>query len=139
MISSAGGEMSHPQAPAAATRPERRKSPRLPARNRILGTLLNMDRPVTIREIGFGGFATETVEPLPISELHDVQFTARDDKTAVLRAQSLYSWPSCLDDGSPCYVTGFEFRPEEPDEAQAIVRMLIEKVTAVGLYDDVSR
>jgi hypothetical protein len=30
----------------------------------------------------------------------------------------------------------FEFRPDEPAEAQQIVKMLIEKVTATGLYTD---
>ena len=120
----------------AQRRPERRKSPRLPVRGRLLACLLEADRPVRIREISLGGFATETVEPLPISVRHDVRFTARDDKSAVISAVSLHSWPSCLSDGTPCFVTGFEFRPDDPDKAQQTVRMLIEKVTAVGLYND---
>jgi hypothetical protein len=124
-----------PQMPAER-RPERRKSPRLPVRGRLLACLVETDRPLRIREISLGGFATETVEPLPVSVRHDVRFTARDDKSAVISAVSLHSWPSCSSDGSPCYVTGFEFRPENPDEAHHTVRMLIEKVTAVGLYHD---
>lgn len=124
------------ESPAASTGPERRRSPRLPVRDRILGCLVETDLPVRIREIGFGGFATETVEPLPLKEINDVRFTAEDDKTAVLRAQSLHSWPSCTDAGVPCFVTGFEFRPDDPIEAERIVKMLIEKITAVGLYGD---
>ena len=119
-----------------ARQQDRRKSPRLPVRGRLLACLVESDRPLRIREIGFGGFATETVEPLPLSVMHQVQFMAQDDKYAVLRAQSLHSWPSCLSDGTPCFVTGFAFVPDEPGEAQQIVKMLIEKVTATGLYSD---
>jgi len=68
--------------------------------------------------------------------MHQVQFTAQDDKSAVLRAQSLHSWPSCLSDGTPCFVTGFAFVPDRPAEDQQTVKMLIETVTATGLYSD---
>lgn len=133
--------MSQPQppGPTRATAPDRRKSPRLPVRDRILGCLVEADRPVRIREIGFGGFATETVEPLPVKAVHDVRFTARDDRSAVLRAQSLHCWPSCADDGTPCYVTGFVFRHEDSPDARQNIQMLIEKVTSVGLYEETSR
>lgn len=126
--------MNQQQTPQPARQADRRKSPRLPVRGRLLACLVETDHPLRIREIGFGGFATESVEPLPLSVLHQVQFTSVDDKSAVIRAQSLHSWPSCLSDGTPCFVTGFEFRPDEPAEAQQIVKMLIEKVTAPGLY-----
>jgi hypothetical protein len=119
-----------------ARQQDRRKSPRLPVRGRLLACLVESDRPLRIREIGFGGFATETVEPLPLSVMHQVQFTAQDDKSAVLRAQSLHSWPSCLSDGTPCFVTGFAFVPDRPAEDQQTVKMLIETVTATGLYSD---
>jgi hypothetical protein len=103
-------------------------------RGRLLATLLEADRPVRIREIGFGGFATETIEPLPTRVMQDVRFTAQDDMSADIRAIALYSWPSCASDGTPCFVTGFEFKPVEPAQAELAVKMLIEKVTAVGLY-----
>jgi hypothetical protein len=128
--------MTQPHSQPATHQPERRKSPRLPARGRLLATLLAADRPVRIREIGFGGFATETVDPLPTSVMHDVRFTAHDDISTVIRALALHSWPSCASDGTPCFVTGFEFQPEKPAEAEQAVKMLIEKVTAVGLYTE---
>ena len=128
--------MSQQQTTEHVRQVDRRKSPRLPVRGRLLACLVETDHPLRIREIGFGGFATETVEPLPLSVLHQVQFMSQDDKSAVLRALSLHSWPSCLSDGTPCFVTGFEFRPDEPTEAQRIVKMLIETVTAPGLYTE---
>lgn len=115
---------------------DRRKFPRLPVRDRLLACLLESDRPVRIREIGFGGFATETVEPLPVKVVQKVRFTAKNDRTAELHARSLHCWPSCLNDGTPCYVTGFAFQPDEENEGRRIVKMLIEEVTSVGLYDD---
>ena len=128
--------MSQQQTTQQARQVDRRKSPRLPVRGRLLACLVETDHPLRLREIGFGGFATETVGPLPLSVMHQVQFMSQDDKSAVLRALSLHSWPSCLSDGTPCFVTGFEFRPDEPTEAQRIVKMLIETVTAPGLYTE---
>jgi hypothetical protein len=126
--------MTQQSAQPADRQPDRRKSPRLLVRGRLLGCLLETDRPVRIREIGLGGFVTETIDPLPVSVRHEVRFTTEDDESAVIAAVSLHSWPSCASDGTPCFVTGFEFRPDDPVEAQRVVRMLIEKVTAVGLY-----
>ena len=113
---------------------DRRTAPRLPVRGRLLGTLLDVDWPVRIREISSGGFATETIEPLPVSVRHDVRFTAEDDESAVIPTVSVHSWPSCASDGTPCYVTGFEFRPDDGAEVGQAVQMLIDKVSAVGLY-----
>jgi hypothetical protein len=127
--------MNQQPAQPAERRSDRRKSARLPVRGRLLGTLLEADLPVRIRDIGLGGFATETIEPLPVSVSNDVRFTAQDDQTAVIPSMSVYSWPSCANDGTPCFVTGFEFRPHDTAEAERDVRMLIEKITAVGFYD----
>lgn len=127
--------MTQPAQPAQS-HADRRKSQRLPVRGRLVGCLLEIDRPVRIRDIGFGGFATETIEPLPVRATHAVQFTTQDDSTAVIPAVSLYSCPSCSSDGTPCFVTGFGFRPDEAPETTQAVQMLIEKVTAVGLYRD---
>jgi hypothetical protein len=114
---------------------ERRKYPRFRVHERILGHLVDSDRPVRIRDISFGGFATETVEPLPVGHVEVVRFMSRDDRAELLEAQSLHCWPSCFDDGSPCWVTGFAFVGEEPD-TRARVGQLIAVVTTTGLYED---
>jgi hypothetical protein len=118
----------------SATGSERRRFPRFRVREKLLGHLLETDRPVRIRDIGFGGFATETVEPLPVGRVVAVRFTSPDDRSAVLEAESLHSWPSCADDGTPCYVTGFRFTEGSPRQQ---VEQLVETVTTVGLYRDV--
>ena len=114
---------------------ERRKYPRFRVRERLLGYLVESDLPVRIRDISFGGFATETLEPLTVGRAELVRFTSRDDHTAQLQAQSVHSWPSCADDGTPCYVTGFAF-VGEIERAKADILRLIEVVTASTLYRD---
>ena len=111
---------------------ERRRFPRFRVRERLLAHLVDEDRPLRIRDIGFGGFATETIEPLAVGRIHAIRFMAQD-RTALLEAQSLHSWPSCADDGSPCYVTGFSFTTDTADVRER-VEQLIEVVTTKGLY-----
>jgi hypothetical protein len=123
-----------PHTPAGPNGPDRRKHPRFPTHGRLLGWVPEAKRPVAIRDIGFGGFAAETVDPLPIGSVHHIRFTTKSDRSAVLAAKSLHCWPSCMEDGSPCYVTGFEFIAEPPD-AQRDITMLIEQVTSIGLFD----
>ena len=129
--------MSQPQSNVSQSRSphqERRKFPRFRVRGKLLGYLVETDRPVRIRDISFGGFATETVEPLSLGRVEKVLFTARDDKTAMLDARSMHSWPSCADDGSPCYVTGFSF--VEGPTTRSDIGKLLEVVTATTLYRD---
>lgn len=120
--------------PATHAGQERRKHPRFPTHGQLLGWVPAAQRPVAIRDIGFGGFATETVEPLPVGTVQSVRFTTKTDRSTVLQAKSLHSWPSCMQDGSPCYVTGFEF-VVDPTDAQRDITMLIEQVTSIGLFD----
>jgi hypothetical protein len=116
---------------------DRRQFPRFPVREKLIGHLVDADLPVRIRDISFGGFATETLEPLSIGAVHRVRFTSEDDRQEVLPAQSVHSWPSCTSDGTPCYVTGFSFVGADSGDRQR-VRQLIEAVTSEGLYRDVS-
>jgi hypothetical protein len=124
--------MSHPHPSASVTKGgvERRKTPRFPVRERLLGLLIDDDRPVRIRDLSAGGFSTETVEPLHVGLVQRVRFTAHDDRHTVLQARSLHSRPSCAVDGSPCYVTGFAFIIDAPD-ARERVDFLIEWVTSL--------
>jgi hypothetical protein len=112
---------------------ERRAFPRFRVRDRILGHLIDADRPVRLRDIGFGGFATETVEPLPLGGVHPVRLTAEDDQTVTLKARALHNWPSCFDDGTPCFVTGFAFIDNTAEDRDRIER-LIGFVTSFALF-----
>lgn len=127
-----------PRADRATPPNERRQAPRFEALGRLLGTLMPVNLPVRVRDIGLGGFSVETVEPIDAGAVHAVRFTAIDDWTAVLPAQSLHSRPSVAADGSPRYVTGFAFLTEQVKDATTVIRDLVTKVTSAHLYDDPS-
>jgi hypothetical protein len=112
----------------------RRRSPRYEVRDRVVGCLQREQLPVRVRDVGLGGFAIETVEPLPIGAAHHVRFTTPDDWSAVLSAIAVNSRPSCGADGSPRYVTGFAFTPAQNGQTERLIQRLIEKVTAVRLF-----
>lgn len=130
--------MSKPRlrAKSAARSEERRRTPRFEALGRLLGTLMPVDLPVRVRDVGLGGFSVETMEPIEAGDVHAVRFTAIDDWTAVLAAESLHCRPSVAADGSPRYVTGFSFVTEQVQDAAAIIRALVTKVTTAQIYDE---
>jgi len=115
--------------------PERRRYPRFAASEKLAGHLLESDLPVRVRDIGMGGFSIETMEPLTAGTEHRVRFIARDDWSTVLPAKIANTRPSCADDGSPLFVSGFAFSSDDAPETQQTVQILIEKVTSVRLYD----
>lgn len=113
---------------------ERRKHPRFLAAGRLAGYLLEHDLPVRVRDIGLGGFSIETMTPLEPGAAHSVRFISRDDWTATLPALVANCRPSCADDGSPRFVSGFAFLPDDAPDTRRTVETLIEKVTSVGLF-----
>src|SRR5262245_10322149 len=115
--------------------PERRRYPRFAAAEKLAGHLLDSDLPVRVRDIGLGGFSIETMEPLEAGTEHRVRFVSRDDWSTVLAARIANTRPSCAEDGSPLFVSGFAFNNEDRPETRQTVQILIEKVTSVRLYD----
>ena len=114
---------------------ERRRYPRFAASEKLAGHLLDSDLPVRVRDIGLGGFSIETMEPLEAGTEHRVRFVSRDDWSTVLPATIANTRPSCADDGSPLFVSGFAFAADHSQETKQTVQILIEKVTSVRLYD----
>jgi hypothetical protein len=115
------------------TTPNRRQSPRFDTFGRLVGHLAALDLPVRVREIGFGGFSVETIEPLAPGAPQAVRFTAPDDWSIELQARALHCRPSCAPDGSPRFATGFAF--ESHPGLEDVVKRLIEKITSVQLYE----
>jgi hypothetical protein len=113
----------------------RRRTTRYEVRERLVAYLLKEQLPVRVRDLGTGGFAIETVEPLPVARTYHVRFTATDNTSAVLPAQALHSRPSCSADGAPCFVTGFSFLDGQIGQADRIIRRLIDKVTTGTVFD----
>jgi hypothetical protein len=114
--------------------PERRRHPRFGAQNRLAGYLPDQDLPVSVRDIGLGGFSIETVAPLEAGIEHRVRFISKDDWSAELPARVANSRPSCRDDGSPIFVAGFAFSEDGNADTRRTIETLIEKVVSVSLY-----
>ena len=112
---------------------ERRRHPRFPAHQRLVGYLTSPRLPVHVRDVGLGGFCVETVDPLEPDVVQTVRFTTVDDWSAMLPARSLHCRPSVAADGTPRYATGFAF----VDETKSLrtVQHLIEQVTSIKLYE----
>ena len=117
---------------------ERRRFPRFAAAGRLAGHLIDQDLPVRVRDIGLGGFSVETMTPMPEGGNHRVRFISHDDWTTVLNARLANCRPSCADDGSPLFVSGFAFLNDDTPETRRTVEVLVEKVTVVGLYGETS-
>lgn len=129
--------MSESQAnpPGGPTGPDRRRYPRFDATGRVVGTLLAIDLPVRVRDIGFGGFAIETVDPVTPGHVHKVRLTTVTDRSVVVEAKTLHCRPSCAPDGSPRYVTGLSFVSPDSPETQRAVGAIIESVTSLQIHD----
>ena len=112
---------------------ELRTTLRFDATGRLAGHLVSLDRAVSIKDIGLGGFASEAPEPVAPGHKHFVRFTAPDRTSTVLETRSVYCRPSPVTEGSPpSYVTGFEFvRP--PQDVDRAVRLMIEQVSSLRL------
>jgi len=121
--------------PGEPSGPDRRRYPRFDATGRVVGTLLTIDLPVRIRDIGFGGFAIETVDPVTPGQVHQVRLTTVDDRSVIVEAKTLHCRPSCAPDGSPRYVTGLAFTSAESPETQRAVGRIIESVTSLQIHD----
>ena len=90
--------------------------------------------PVRVRDIGLGGVSIETLTPLETGGEHQIRFVSTDEWSAVLTALVANCRPSCAADGSPLFVAGLSFLPEDRADSRRTVETLIEKVTSVQLY-----
>ena len=122
-------------AKSEASGPDRRRFPRFETMGRVVGTLLSLDLPVRVRDVGFGGFAIETVEPVLPEQIHRVRLTTSNDWSTIVDAQSLHCRPSCAADGSPRYVTGFALLTPDSPETQRGIAKVIESITSLQMYD----
>ena len=88
-----------------------------------------------VRDIGLGGFSVETMTPMEAGGDHRVRFISHDDWSTTLTARLANCRPSCAEDGSPLFVSGFAFLDDQP-ETRRTVAVLVEKVTVVGLFGE---
>lgn len=108
----------------------RRQGPRVEVLDQLSGRLASTDLPVTIINLGFGGFAIESPVAFAEDERQLVQFIKDDVLSVTLMATCRYCHPIGGRNGAPHYAAGFEFEHDETGDTEAAVTMLVDIATS---------
>ena len=92
---------------------------------------MTFDVPVTVLEMGPGGFSIETADPLAPGEDHEFRFTLADGVSVVLLAKVVHSRPVDRPTSPEKHVAGFEFLDDASPEARAGRVELINRIASV--------
>lgn len=110
--------------PADARAAERRTSPRLEVEALVQGVLVEGELRITLRDLGFGGFAVECPLMFTIGSRHSFRFTTETGVVVQLHAETIYARPVGPRDGMTYCLSGFRFVPENPETDQAVQILL---------------
>jgi hypothetical protein len=95
----------------------------------IRGQLVSLGVRLTIREIGFGGFSSESPIQFELGARHLFQFTTADNREVLVTARVVY----CRADGQflwlPMFITGFAFVDDPERDTARDVGVLIDAMT----------
>jgi hypothetical protein len=117
-----------PSAPGPAPRKDLRRTPRINVRQRLIGHLVSLDRPVMVRDISLGGFSIESDEPLPAG-VHIVRLQEGERWSVTVTAASRHQRLMRGSEGATRHVMGFEYEDQTPD-TQHTLRVLFERLAA---------
>jgi hypothetical protein len=118
----------HPGSGPSAPRADLRRTPRIDVRQRLIGHLVSLDRPVVVRDISLGGFSVESDEALPTG-VHIVRLQDDERWSVTVTAASRHQHSMRAPDGTLRYVMGFEYEDQTPD-TQHTLRVLFERLEA---------
>jgi hypothetical protein len=104
--------------------PERRRSDRTPVSGRLQACRLPDDQPITVINLGLGGFRIRTTYGFTIGARHEFRFELADGTVIDIGARVIYCTPRVALDGTIVYFTGFELA----DEAHRDNRALVEEI-----------
>jgi hypothetical protein len=99
---------------------ERRQFPRVKVMSMLHGYWVELDLPVTIRELSLGGFSVESAIPFPVGFDHTFLFSAADGRETLIRSCCRHSRMEETDRGTTC-VAGFEFLPQPEEQLKIVV------------------
>jgi hypothetical protein len=97
----------------------RRSAPRISAEGKLDVRVVDIDMPVSIRDISFGGVAIKSPGPFRKGDRHTLQFTTKTG--AVIQVPATVAHCRRVDDGE--HISGWQFILE-PSHAQAILQLL---------------
>jgi hypothetical protein len=114
---------------------ERRRTPRIDIVGYLDGQIVSHDIPLTVLEIGLGGFGIETRGAFLPGTIHQVRFTLDDGTSMIVRAKVVHCHVQAAADGSPRFVTGFKFADERKYGDRSPVADLIDHITGVLSFE----
>ncbi len=100
---------------------ERRKTERMQVSGRLEACRLPDDQPITVVNLGLGGFRIRTTYGFTVGSQHDFRFELADGSTLDVGARVIYCTPRVAFDGTVVYFTGFELADEAHRDNRAIV------------------
>lgn len=107
---------------------ERRRFPRFKVTSMIHGHWVELDLPVTIRDVSLGGFSVESPIAFPVGSDQTFLFSAADGRQTQAWCRCRHARATRVN-GAPMCVAGFEFLPQ-PEEQ---LRIIIDTVRLLGL------
>ncbi len=113
---------------------ERRRVPRLETEGRLYGYVEKIDVPVSVREIGLGGFSISTACPFIDDSFLTFRLIIEDETSVLLRARVVHCRPDPQTDGTESYVTGLQF-VNEPENRRAVAE-IIDQLTSVMSFEN---
>jgi len=112
---------------------ERRAAPRVDVLGQLYGQAISPQVPLSVRNIGLGGFSTESLVPFPLGAQHDFRFAVAGHVAVQIRAVVIHRRPSYSADGLTAFVTGFAFVHDALHDTAADIRMLLAAATVSDL------
>jgi PilZ domain-containing protein len=114
---------------AASAQPsDRRRTPRIEMLGHIFGQVLSVDTPVTVLELGLGGFSIETRCAFRVGSRHEFRFILDNGASVIVTAKVAHCRHRTAPSGADLFVTGLQFL--ESSDGGAAVSYLIDGVTS---------
>ena len=110
-----------------AGQPERRRTKRVDVRSRMPAQLLALNVPVTVIQIGLGGFRVRTSFVFLVGSIHEFRFPLGDGSTVDVSARVIHCLPRVTKDGTPVYVTGLEYVDSDDRKAETAATALLKE------------
>lgn len=104
---------------------DRRSTPRLEVLGRLHGRLVSLDVPISVANVGLGGFSAESVMPFPLGARHHFRFTTDRGVEVNIRAVVVHRRPGYSADGLTFFVTGFAFVHDPMHDTSRDIRRLL--------------
>ena len=116
------------------TQGERRKMSRIPVGDSLTVEIVGVRQPITLVNVGPGGFAVATDEWLPSTPRPEARFQTADRRwTATFEARMSFALLQPRKSGpfKGRYITGFAFRDARQPEVRKRVQELLEQITQI--------